>query len=146
MVECSPRSLSNDESLKVTVDPSRRHYPTGLEVQAGERYFFSAEGRWLDWFISCGPKGWGPKWNPLAIFNRKRWHRFFLLCGNVGKDDVNAFCIGDKYEWTVPPQINDSPDHQLYLFANDWPCCYRNNKSLPARRGGPLKVTITRLD
>lgn len=139
-------SLAETESIVVKVNPSVLHYPTGLIVEADEQYTFQAEGHWLDWFKSCGPNGWGPKRNPLAFFNRKRLKPFFLLCGNVGRDDDHAFCIGENYKWTVPPEVKDLEDRQLYLFANDWYCMYWNNKPLPKERGGPLKVTISRLN
>lgn len=139
-------SLAENESIVVEVDPGEHNYPTGLKVGVGEQYTFQAEGCWLDWFIPCGPNGWGSKWNPLVFFNRQRWQPFFLLCGNVGKDDSHAFCIGEKYKWTVPPNVKDLEDRQLYLFANDWYCAYGNNKQLTTKRGGPLKVTISRLN
>ena len=129
---------------EIEVDPRNPNFPTGIEVEADTQYFFLAEGCWKDWFIECGPNGWGPKWNPLAYNNRIKWQRFFLLCGNVGKDDQNAFCIGDKYTWRVPLEVKKLDDLQLYLFANDWENRYANNKPLDSDRGGPLKVTIFR--
>ena len=130
---------------EIEVDPRNRNFPTGIEVEANARYFFLAKGCWKDWFIGCGPNGWGSRWNPLAYNNRIMWQPFFLLCGNIGKDDSLAFSIGDKHTWRVPPAINELDDRQLYLFANDWKNKYTNNKPLESDQGGPLKVTIYRL-
>jgi hypothetical protein len=139
-------SLTTTEPPRVVeVDPGILNYPTGLKIEVGEQYAFTAEGKWLDWFIPCGPEGWG-RWFPLKYFNRQRGEPFFLLCGNVGKNDDFAFCIGKKYIWTVPKEVKELEDRQLYLFANDWSIAYGNNKPLPSKRGGPLKVTITRLE
>ena len=138
-------TLLENESKEINVDPGQLHYPTGINVEVGELYHFEAEGQWLDWIIPCGPKGWG-SWFPLNYFNRQRGEAFFLLCGNVGKNDHISFHIGKGSEWTIPQEVNALPDRQLYLFANDWSCAYGNNKWLPTTRGGPLKVTITRLN
>ena len=145
-------SLKVNESITREIDPGEKHCSTGLAVKAEERYTFKAEGQWLDWYIACGPDGWG-HWNPLKFFNRLRGKPFFLLCGNVGKDDRFAFAAyssqskSGECEWPVPEEVNTLSDPQLYMFANDWPYqwAYRNNKSLPPKKGGPLVVTITRL-
>jgi len=131
---------------EIEVDPRNPDFPTGIAVQANAQYLFLAEGCWKDWFMECGPNGWGPKWNPLTYKNRVKWKPFFLLCGNIGKDDKHAFYIGDKHTWTVPQEVKKFDDRQLYLFANDWENKYTNNKPLKSDRGGPLKVTIYRLN
>lgn len=146
-------SLNVGESKFIKeVDPSEFNCPTGLIVKSGERYAFMAKGQWIDWFIHCGPDGWG-RWNPLKVCNRLAGMPFFLLCGNVGKDErfvFPAYCVkaeSGECAWSVPPEVDDLPDHQLYLFANDWYCAwaYRNNKTLPPEKGDSLAVTITRL-
>jgi len=135
----------------VEVDPKQKYYPTEVVVESGVQYFFKAEGCWKDWFLECGPNGWGPDWNPLARWNRIKWKPLFMLCGNVGKsedEDLN-FCVGDKNTWSVPVEVKEKfkelEDHELYLFANDWETRYGNNEELGAKEGGPLKVTIYRL-
>jgi hypothetical protein len=132
---------------ELEVDPRNLHFPTDIDVEAGAQYFFQAKGCWKDWFLECGPNGWGPDWNPFAAKNRVRWKPLFLLCGNVGKKDDRTFCIGDRYTWTVPSEVNDldPEDRKLYLFANDWETRYGNNEALEPKEGGPLKVTIYRL-
>ena len=100
-------------------------------------------GTWIDWFWPCGPKGWG-SWFPLKYLNRKHGKPFFLLCGNVGKSDAKelSFCIDQGDIWKVPEKLTDIGDRQLYLFANDIPFAYGNNRKCPR---DPLMVTITRL-
>ena len=53
--------LAAGESVAVEVNPGVHNFPTGLKVGKGERYAFEAVGCWRDWFITCGPVGWGPK-------------------------------------------------------------------------------------
>jgi hypothetical protein len=71
---------------------------------------------------------------------------FFRLCGCVGTDDRQPFAIGgERPEWIVPDAVAVQADRQLYLFANDWPCMYANNRALGEAEGGPLRVAIQRL-
>ena len=131
------------------VNPGKRDFSTGIEVEVGAEYFFLAEGCWKDWFIRCGPDGWGPKWNAFTYKNRIKGQPFFRLCGNVGKsnDEDLMFSIGDKNRWSVPEKVQQLEDRELYLFANDRPTdfAYKNNKAIEADHGGPLRVTIYRL-
>lgn len=141
--------LPENQSRHFKVEPGLLDYPTGIEVDEGEQYRFTTneEGRWLDWFIPCGPEGWG-QWFPLKQFNRKCGEPFFMLCGNIDKivdDDDLSFCIGKEKTWVVPELVkNGNPlqKRQLYLFANDIPIAYGNNRKHPRR---PLVVTITRI-
>lgn len=135
---------------RVKVDPSNTNNPTVVVVEPGAHYFFQAKGCWKDWFLECGPNGWGPNWNPFAYKNRIKWRPLFLLCGNVGKNWDNedlTFCIGDKNTWTLPSKFNElePEDRKLYLFANDWKDRYGNNYTLKPKEGGPLEVEIYRL-
>lgn len=131
----------------IEVDPSDPNVPTQIQAKDGATYFFVAEGCWKDWLFHCGPDGWGPKWSPFARKNRVKSEPFFALCGNVGKrnDEKYNFCIGDMSAWSVPSDIEDLEDHQIYLFANDWPDAYENNKALDPDHGGPLTVSIYEL-
>jgi hypothetical protein len=131
----------------IAVDPRDPNVPTRIQIKDGAQYFFLAEGCWKDWLFHCGPDGWGPKWNPLARKNRIKGQPFFALCGNVGKskDETFNFCIGGMNSWSVPNDIEDVEDRELYLFANDWPDAYENNKKLEPDQGGPLTVTIYEL-
>jgi len=133
----------NEKRVVANMDPGVRNYPTGVLVEEGAQYEIKATGTWVDWFWPCGPKGWG-SWFPLKYLNRKHGKPFFLLCGNVGKSDAKelSFCIDQGDSWKVPEKLTDIGDRQLYLFANDIPFAYGNNKKCPR---DPLMVTITRL-
>ena len=137
------RRLASGEALTVAVDPRLRYQPTGLGVRPGEQYVLAASGKWRDGFKICGPAGWGSGW--LTRFNRLPRQPFFYLCGCLGRDDRQAFPIGVTREWSVPAAIPGPDDSRLYLFANDWPMMYWNNKALDETEGGPLSVTITRV-
>ncbi len=138
------RSLVVLECQRLDVDPRPLFVPSGILVSPGERYGFVAAGKWKDgWRPPCGPKGW-PGWL-LQARNRLPGHRFFLLCGTVGEDLAQAFPIGERREWSVPEAVGERSDRQLFLFANDWPSFYHNNRVVPPEQGGPLTVTITRL-
>ena len=68
-------------SLTVSVDPRPFFVPTGIEVDPGQRYSFTASGKWKDWFRIVGPEGW--KLWPLHLRNRVPRAAFFCLCGCV---------------------------------------------------------------
>lgn len=139
-----PEGAKELTPIPIVVDPSDPYIATGIEVKEGAQYFFLAKGCWQDWIFRCGPDGWGPKWNPLARKNRIKWQPFFMLCGNVGKskDEKLNFCIGGRNMWSAPDKVKELEDRELYLFANDWPTAYENNKGLGPHGGGPLKVII----
>jgi hypothetical protein len=137
------------------LNPGEHNFSTGIELEADVEYYFQAEGCWKDWFLRCGPNGWGPKWNPLAYSSRMRikGQPFFMLCGNVGKSedkDFNFF-IGNENRWMLADEIKEKfdnlEDRQLYLFANDWDTkeALSNNATLESDQGGPMQVSIYRL-
>ena len=132
----------------IAVDPRNLDFPTGIQVKDGATYFFVAEGCWEDWFVHCGPDGWGPKWSPWARKNRFKGQPFFALCGNVGKskDERFNFHIGGMNSWSVPVDPNLPENRELYLYANDWLDKYDNNRELEPEQGGPLTVTIYELE
>ncbi|MDZ4251869.1 MAG: hypothetical protein U1A72_04775 [Sulfuritalea sp.] len=123
------------------VDPHPLFVPTGLKVAPGERYRFTATGKWKDWFRIRDATGWS---SPLQRWNRVPNQPFSMLCGCIGTDETNAFVIGTGREWPVPETATDSPDHGLNLFANDLRGMYWNNRALPPP-DGPLRVEITRI-
>ncbi|MCF8151168.1 MAG: hypothetical protein K9K30_00585 [Burkholderiaceae bacterium] len=135
--------LAIGTSLSLPVDPRPFFVPSGLNVAPGERYRFTASGKWQDWFRITTATGW--KLWPLQRWNRVPGAAFFCLCGCVGQNDRDAFVIGAGLDWTVPDSIAGFDDKQLNFFANDWPGSYGNNLALPPEKGGPLTVTVTRL-
>lgn len=137
------KSLAPDATHTLEVDPRVFFVATSLRVKAGERYRFTAGGKWRDGNRVVGPKGWS-LW-PFSRWNRVPGVPLFCLCGAVGEDDRQAFAIGEQFEWQVPADVGDLTDRQLYLFANDWPSRYGNNRPLRPEKGGPLRVVIQRL-
>ncbi|MEJ2455391.1 MAG: hypothetical protein P8103_14715 [Candidatus Thiodiazotropha sp.] len=141
--DISLASLAVNETRVVeNIDPAVRNYPTGILVEEGAQYEIEPDGKWIDWFWPCGPEGWG-NWFPLKYLNRKHGKPFFLLCGSIGKSDAEelSFCFDEGKPWHVPDRLEDNEDHQLYLFANDVPFAYGNNRKCTSE---PLKVAITR--
>jgi len=117
------------------VDASSKNFPSGLTIQPGKRYLFKASGCWKDWWLLCGPTGWGPGWKWFTSKNRLKGQPFFMLCGNIDKRLDNsdfAFPIGNVKEWIAPAEIDDllEEERKLYFFANDWESRYGNNKGL----------------
>lgn len=131
--------------VRLAIDPRPLFVPSGIVVAPGERYRFTAHGRWRDGFkfFTVDADGWRC---PLLVRgNRLRGEPFFKLCGCVGTDDRQAFAIGTHLEWSVPDAIANLPDRQLHFFANDWASMYFNNIALTEAEGGPLTVEIIRI-
>lgn len=126
------------------VCPAERYVPTGVLLTPGATYQFDAEGLWQDGWIRVGPDGWPGLF--LQAWNRLRWKRFFLLCGSIGPSEQHLFPIGRCHRWTAPTTLPPDTDRHLHLFANDWPAMLYNNRSVPDDKGGPLRVTICRVD
>jgi hypothetical protein len=133
-------------SRRLAIDPRARFVPSGLIVAPGELYRFTATGKWRDGGRApCDANGWACP--ALHGANRLPGEPFFKLCACVGTDLAQAFAIGTgPVDWIVPATIATLPDRQLYFFANDWPFMYWNNRALYPAEGGPLQVTIKRID
>ena len=129
-----------------SVDPQCKYYPSQVIVEPSATYQFDSTGYWKDGILPpCGPDGWPGL--VLQAGNRLPWRRFFLLCGCLGMSDQHAFGIGTHRVWTAPAERQAGIDHQLFLFANDWPLqpFLNNNREINGSQGGPLRVTIRRL-
>ena len=126
-----------------SVCPAERYFPTGVLLTPGATYQFKAEGLWRDGWIRVGPEGWPGL--VLEAWNRLPWKRFFLLCGSIGPSEQHLFPIGCGLPWPAPNPLPSNAAPQLHLFANDWPSMLHNNRTVPRDKGGPLRVTITRI-
>lgn len=145
-IKSCDRQLAIGESVEVTVNPKIKYVESGLLVSVGEDYSFSACGLWKDGHKICDAKGWSDGLLRIFMrFNRFPNHPYFLLCGVVGRDERHAFPIGVQKEWTVPANLGGESSGCLYLFANDIPFMYFNNRELDESQGGPLLVVITRI-
>lgn len=111
-----------------SVCPAERYFPTGVLLTPGATYQFDAQGLWRDGWI------------------RLRWQRFFLLGGAMGRSEQHLFAIGRGRRWTAPATLPADADRALYLFANDWPGMDANNRTVADENGGPLRVTISRIN
>ncbi len=90
-----------------------RFNDTVIDVAAGEKYDFCANGTWWDLFIPSGPNGFMLK-SIMGTFPVVKGVPYFKLCGCLDKDYDTAFVIGRKllnYEF--------KQNGRLYLFAND---------------------------
>lgn len=140
----TPRELQVGEMLSIpSVCPAEHYFPTGILITAGGEYLINAQGRWQDAWITAGPSGW-PGF-VLQAWNRIPWQRFFMLGGAVGKSESHLFPIGVMTKWQAPNDIDVASDRELFLFANDWPRKYGNNREAPGSKGGPLRVSVKRL-
>lgn len=127
-----------------SVCPAERYFPTGVLLTPGATYQFDAQGLWRDGWIRVGPEGWPGL--VLQAWNRLRWRPFFLLGGAMGRSEQHLFAIGRGRRWTAPATLPADADRALYLFANDWPGMYANNRTVADENGGPLRVTISRIN
>ena len=126
------------------VCPAEKYFPTGVMLTPGATYQIDAQGLWMDWWIKVGPEGWPGLL--LQAWNRLRWKPFFMLVGSIGKSDDHLIPIGRGRRWIAPSTLRLDSDRNLYLFANDWLGLLHNNRSVPDDEGGPLRVTISRID
>jgi hypothetical protein len=126
------------------VCPAERYFPTGVLLTPGATYQIDAQGLWQDGWIRVGPEGWPGLL--LQAWNRLRWKPFFFLGGSMGPSEHHLFPIGRGRLWTAPTTLPANADRQLYLFANDWPGMLHNNRTVPDEEGGPLRVTISRIN
>lgn len=139
-VELTPGAMATIPA----VCPAELHFPTGVIVTPGATYQIDSQGLWKDGWIKVGPEGW--RGLLLEARNRLRWKPFFLLGGSIGQSDKHLFPIGRGRRWTAPSTLPLDSDRGLYLFANDWPGMFHNNRTVLDSEGGPLRVTILRID
>ena len=114
----------------ITIEARRYNNRTGVILEAGATYELTAEGRWRDASIECGPDGHdAPKLRWLRWTRRSRPNLWFALMGTVaGK----RFLIGSKTTVTI------EKTGELVCFANDAPVMYWNNS-------GAVTLTIRRV-
>ena len=123
-------ALAVGESMTFPVYANDFWTNSGLQVQQGESYTFSASGTWTDLFFTCDADGY-TNWY-IALYNglkRMQGENFFKLIGAINQN--NLFAIGKSNTITI--QNNG----ELNLFANDANGFYFNNF-------GHVHLTITR--
>jgi hypothetical protein len=96
---------------------------TGIRVEKGREYDFTAHGRWVDMILRHGANG-----DPSNVYMRlfERWRRvenqnWFALIGAVNQDIATAFLIGEG------GRLRMTASGELTCFANDVRGFYWNN-------------------
>ena len=126
--------LAPGEMHKVLVNASAMWNDTSVDIEEGERYALSANGRWIDWYIPSSPEGFDsfmPLGSLVEQFRRHPHAPWFALIGAVGQTPDNQFIIGKGTALQVQTA------GRLYVFANDVPGFYWNNH-------GHVELTIRR--
>lgn len=122
---------------------------TGIYVQPGEAYEFSAAGEWMHWFVRSGPEGLG--WRawlfPLSLWRRYRRARWLSLVGAVADfanpdqsgriRPLETFAIGAGTSVRLDTGAMGRIEGYLYLYANDREGGFALNR-------GSVQVTVRR--
>jgi hypothetical protein len=123
------------QKVTVTVAARRLWNDTGVVLEQGRTYRFTAAGEWVDAWNRCGPDGYASN----NVFLRlAEWARrdppepWFALIGAHAHDLSTRFAIGAGSE-CQPRQTGE-----LTCFANDVPFFYWNNR-------GEISLTIERV-
>lgn len=115
-----------------TVSVAARPYnnQSGVLLESGATYEFTASGTWNDDQTTCGPDGYDePRLRKFAFLRRSRANLWFALMGDVGSQ---RFLIGSHAQVTI------DKTGELTCFANDAPFKYGNNS-------GQVELMITRV-
>jgi hypothetical protein len=124
------------QKTTVTVAARPLWNDTGVVLDQGHRYRFTATGQWIDWYINCGPAGYP---SPNLVMRLGEGARrvpnqpWFALIGAIARDSSSQFPIGAGCNYQA------ASGGELTCFANDVPGFYWNNK-------GQVQLTIERLD
>ncbi len=145
------RILDVGTSVVIEVDPALSFIATGVLVMPGQRLRLTASGLWKDGRLApCDASGWN-RWYASALrrFNRVSGQNYMMLCASLGRDLRSARAIGCTGEWAVAlvdlPSGQEETGAELFLFANDWPSRYGNNRVVEESDGGPMRVVVSRL-
>ncbi|PKP08054.1 MAG: hypothetical protein CVU09_17550 [Bacteroidetes bacterium HGW-Bacteroidetes-4] len=109
---------------------SRKWNATGVRLHCEREYHIKATGTWTDFYISTDAHGFERNHlRPFKRFKRQPDAHWFALMGSIGKESP-YFLVG--------ADLLLKPDKagELFLFANDMPAMYWNNR-------GSLSITIT---
>lgn len=127
----SSQKLVIGESRILTIKAREFWNEAKLDIAAGERYRFMAEGRWWDMIMPARAGGFSSllmRWAEKK--KRVQDQPWFALMGSINK--AHHFLIGAT-DQSIPMQHTGA----LYLFANDAEGYYWNN-------WGKLKLRILR--
>lgn len=134
-----PLAIGECRSVEILARPLRNE--TGIRLEQGATYDFTATGTWTDLHIDSSADGYDPATLPfltslpLRIFGFARrvpGARWFALIGELPSGSQNHFVIGTSLPgWRAPV------DGDLAAFANDVSSKYKNNK-------GSVTLTVCR--
>lgn len=121
------RTLSVGEASETEIHSRPRWWATGIRLEEGCTYEFTATGTWVDWFekYRCGPDGYPSDSPLLRMFERARAapeQPWFALMGAIGGDQDTQFLIGPHRVYSAPTA------GELTCQANDIPWMRWNNK------------------
>ena len=132
----SPCALHVEQTAYVCVYANRLWNDTGVDVVSGQAFNFSVPSGevWTHWSRECSPDGhlssrFSRHWETLRRIPKAVWCQ---LVGTIGKSTRHPTIIGSKLIDFLP-----AAQGRLYLFANDLPWMYWNNR-------GMIAVRITR--
>lgn len=109
---------------------SRKWNATGVRLQAHCKYHIVASGHWTDFYITTDANGFERKHlRPFNRFKRQPDASWFALMGSIDKTPP-YFLVGTELH------LGPGKAGELFLFANDMPAMYWNNR-------GSLSITIT---
>jgi hypothetical protein len=132
----APTTMRIGQTAYVTVCADKLWNDSGIDVVSGQAFTFIVPGgeEWIDWKRPCGADGYASSYflRPWEIFRRVPKAKWFELIGTIGRSTRHPIVIGSKLLDFLPAYPG-----RLYLFANDVPWMYWNNK-------GTIAVRITR--
>ena len=131
-----PATMRIGQTAYVPVYANKLWNDSGVDIVSGQVFNFAAPAaeEWSRWRTRCNADGYSSTHltRGLGIFRRVPKARWLQLIGTIGKSIRSPVIIGSQFLEFLPP----SPG-QLYLFANDIPWMYWNNR-------GMIAVRITR--
>jgi len=131
-----PVTMRIGQTAYVPVYANKLWNDSGVNVVSGQVFNFAvpASEEWTGWRNRCDADGYTSTHviRGLEIFRRVPKASWLQLIGTIGRSLRSPVIIGSQFLEFLPP----SPG-RLYLFANDIPWMYWNNR-------GMIAVRITR--
>jgi hypothetical protein len=136
--QIAPATIRVGQTAYVPVCAHKPWNDSGIDVVSGQVFSFNVPSgeEWIDWQKAYGADGYGSTYliRPWEIFRRVPQAKWFQLIGTIGKSIKSPVIIGSKLVNFLPAFPG-----RLYLFANDVPWMYWNNRGMIA-----LRVTRTK--
>jgi hypothetical protein len=131
-----PPTIRIGQTAYVPVYANKLWNDSGVDIVSGQVFNFAVPTgeEWTDWRNRCDADGYSSTHltRGLEIFRRVPKAKWLQLIGTIGKSVRSPVIIGSQFLEFLPPSAG-----RLYLFANDIPWMYWNNR-------GMIAVRITR--